>query len=149
MLSVQLIGDKELIARLSGMPSKLQAALVRKVSTLALQLEAKVKNDKLSGQVLNVKTGNLRRSIANEVQQSSDSVTGRVFSSGDVKYAAIHEFGGDIKKSVTMAWGKPVKNPKEFTFHYPERSYMRSSLTDMKDQITEGLHQAVMEALTT
>src|SRR5260370_38249780 len=84
------------------MPGKLQAALLQKVSHLALKLEAKVKQ-KLSGDVLQVRTGNLRRSIQNKVEQSTTSVIGKGYSSGDVKNAALHEFGGQTKAHVIEA----------------------------------------------
>ena len=103
MLSVTVVGDKELIARFDAMPAKLHAALLRKVYELALKLEAKVKNDKLSGQVLNHKSGNLWRSIQNKVTDSATSVVGQVYSAGDVKYAAIHEFGGHIPARIIEA----------------------------------------------
>ena len=158
MLNVTLIGDRELIARLDAMPGKLQAALLQKVSYLALKLEAKVKQ-KLSGDVLNVKSGDLRRSIDNKVDQSGTSVTGKVYSSGDVKYAAIHEFGGQTKAHVIeavngkalafMMGGKQVffRRVNHPGSNIPERSFLRSSLTDMREEITEGLHQTVVETL--
>lgn len=158
MLSISLQGDKELIGRLDAMPGKLQAALLQKVTYLALQLEAKVKQ-KLTNDVLQVRTGNLRRSIANSVSQSANSVIGKVFSSGDVKYAAIQEFGGQTKAHVIeavngkslafMIGGKQVfvKRVNHPGSKIPERSFLRSSLSDMRDDITTGLHETVMETL--
>jgi hypothetical protein len=46
---VELIGDKELIARLDAMPRKVEDGLARAVTRLGLELERKVKADKLSG----------------------------------------------------------------------------------------------------
>lgn len=165
MLNISLVGDRELIQKLNAMPDKVQAALRRKVTQLAIQLEAKVKGDKLSGQVLKVQTGALRASIANEVQSSGTGVTGRVFSSGDVKYAGIHEFGGTIHHpggtpyivtkdgaqfiskaaAANMKTPPPVTKPRDI--HMPERSFMRSSLADMKQQIIDGMAAAVREGL--
>jgi phage gpG-like protein len=159
MLSITVIGDKELIARFSAMPSKLHAALLRKVYELALKLEAHVKNDKLSGQVLNHKSGNLWRSIQNHVTDGSTSVTGKVYSAGDVKYAAIHEFGGHIPshvieaknaKSLAFVMGGQMRFFKQVNWPgatMPERSFLRSSLSDMKDDIVTGLKEAAQEAV--
>lgn len=156
MLTVKLVGDRELIAKLDGLPDKVHRALLRKVTTLALKLEARVKG-KLSGEVLNVRSGALRRSIFNAIEDSSTSVIGKVASSGDVKYAAIHEFGGktpahDILPTKAqalafmmggkMVFAKVVHHPGS---QMPERSFMRSSLADMRDEITTGLKQAVVE----
>lgn len=158
MLNVTLTGDRELIERFASMPDRVRAALVQKVSYLALGLEEKVKK-KLSGDVLKVRTGNLRRSIQHKVDQSAAAVTGTVYSSGDVKYAAIHEFGGRTKAHVieaasgkTLAFtmnGKQVfaRRVNHPGSKIPERSFLRSSLTDMRDEIVAGLHQAVADAL--
>jgi HK97 gp10 family phage protein len=157
MLNIQVVGDRELIARFDAMPTKIRSALLRKVTALALMLEAKVKDEKLSGQVLNVRSGALRRSIFNEVTDTATEVTGKVASSGDVKYAGIHEFGGTInipeitakgKALAFMMGGKQVffKKVAAHTITMPERSFMRSSLKDMEGQIREGLTQTVREA---
>ena len=157
MITVEVFGDKQLIARLTAMPDNIRSALVRKVRALALMLEAKVKGEKLSGQVLNVVTGALRRSISNEVTTGSNSVTAEVYSSGDVKYAAIHEYGGTIPAHEVVAtkaqalhfvigakdvFAKRVQIPD---VKMPERSFLRSSLDEMRDEIVEGMKEAVLE----
>jgi phage gpG-like protein len=140
------------------MPSKVHAALLRKVTELAFKLEAKIKG-KLSGEVLHVRTGALRASIANQVTDTATAVTGRAFSSGDVKYAALHEWGGKIPahevvatKAQALAFvmgGKQVfaKRVQIPDVTMPERSFMRSSLADMKSEIVEGMTEAVREGL--
>ena len=157
MITVEVVGDKQLIARLTAMPDNIRSALVRKVRALALMLEATVKGEKLSGQVLNVVTGALRRSISNEVTTGSNSVTAEVYSSGDVKYAAIHEYGGTIPAHEVVAtkaqalhfvigakdvFAKRVQIPD---VKMPERSFLRSSLDEMRDEIVEGMKEAVLE----
>ena len=159
MITVEVVGDKQLIARLTAMPDNIRSALVRKVRALALMLEAKVKGEKLSGQVLNVVTGALRRSISNEVTTGSNSVTAEVYSSGDVKYAAIHEYGGTIPAHEVVAtkaqalhfvigakdvFAKRVQIPD---VKMPERSFLRSSLDEMRDEIVEGMKEAVIEGV--
>jgi phage gpG-like protein len=156
MINIKIVGDRELIARLEHMPEKLRTALVRKVTALALKLEAKVK-DKLTNKVLHVRTGALRRSIFSQVDDTATSVTGKVGSSGDVKYAAIHEFGGrtrahiiEPKKAKVLAFmmgGKQmfaarVNHPGSVI---PERSYLRSSMREMREEITVGLKEAIVE----
>lgn len=158
MLSIKLVGDQQLIARLNAMPGRLRDELRRKVTELTLKLEAKVKA-KLSGQVLNVVTGALRRSIFSTVTATDVSVVGKVASSGDVKYAAIHEFGGKTPAHEIVAtkaqalsfmmggkqvFAKRVNHPGSTI---PERSYLRSSLADMKQEIEDGLRDAVKQAV--
>jgi phage gpG-like protein len=160
MLTIKLVGDRELVARLTAMPDRVKAALLRKVTELSFKLESKIKADKLSGQVLNVRTGALRASIGNQVTETTTTVTGRAFSSGDVKYAAIHEFGGktaahEIVATKAQALAFVVGGKQMFARRVqhpgstmPERSFMRSSLADMKPEIVEGMKEAVREGLT-
>jgi phage gpG-like protein len=150
------IDDSRVQARLKAMPAKLLNALSRKTTVLRLQLEAKVKG-KLSGDVLNVRSGALRRSIFSDQSETPTSVEGRVASSADVKYGRIHEFGGktaahDIlpKKAQALAFAmggktvfaKVVHHPGS---HIPERSFMRSSLKEMREQIVDGYKAAALK----
>ena len=79
--------------------------------------------------------------------------------SPDIKYAAIHEYGGAIPphqivpdKAKALAFilgGKQafaarVNLP---AIAMPERSYMRSSLAEMADEIGEGFSEAMADAL--
>lgn len=159
MFSVSL-DDSRLRARLDAMPSAVRAALETKVRVLALKLQGHVVRDKLHGQVLNQRSGKLARSIQQEAPiAEGDGVYGRVFSSGDVKYAKIHEFGGttpahDIvpKKAEALAFMAGGKQVFAKVVHHPgskmpERSFLRSSLADMAEEITQGLKSAVVEGL--
>lgn len=158
LLSITVMGDKALIARLEKMPHAVQAALAIKVRQLALRLEAYVKTRKLNGQVLNRISGRLARSIANKVTVTVNSVIAKVFSSGDVKYAGIHEFGGktaphiiEPKKASVLAFAvgggtvfaRRVNHPGSTM---PERSFLRSSLRDLSTEISTGMKTAVVQA---
>jgi phage gpG-like protein len=141
---------------LAAMPARLRDALSNKGNIIAAALLAKIR-DKLSGAVLNSKTGALARSIVATIDDSADlSVT--IASSGDIKYAAIQEYGGTIPpheilpdKAKALAFAVGGKqgfaarvNLPAITL--PERSYMRSSLAEMADEIRDGLSEAVAEA---
>ena len=106
-----------------------------------------VKNDKLSGAVLNAGSGTLRDSIAANVSADADGVVASVGSEGDVKYAAIQEYGGKTSaheilpiKAQALAFvvggaqvfARRVEHPGSVI---PERSSLRSSLDDMRDEI--------------
>jgi phage gpG-like protein len=159
VLKIRVIGDDVVAERFRRMPDGIRRALLAKVFTLTLLLEAHVKNDKLSGQVLNTRSGRLKRSIQGSVEDNGDIITGSVFSSGDVPYAAIQEFGGttsphDIvpvkaKALSFMMHGKQVfaKIVHHPGSKIPERSYLRSALSDMKQQIVTELEQATREAV--
>ena len=140
------------------MPEKVRARLERAVYSLAERLRNHIIQDKLLGQVLNRRTGRLGQSIQQKVDSSATSITGTVYSAGDVKYAAIHEFGGHIPAHIIEA-----KNAQALAFvmggkqvfakrvnwpgaTMPQRSFMRSSLADMKDEIVQKMTQAVQES---
>ena len=136
----------------------MQAALGAKAAELAAALADLVKNDKLSGTVLNSRTGALGASITANVSADSDGVLASVSSEGDVKYAAIQEYGGKTSaheilpaKANVLAFliggaqhfARRVEHPGSLI---PERSYLRSSLEDMKDEILAALAGAADEA---
>ena len=82
-------------AVLAEMPERVREALSVKANALVADLQAKIQQ-KLAGTVLNAKSGALARSIIATIEDSSANVSVRIATSGDVKYAAIHEFGGTI-----------------------------------------------------
>lgn len=154
IVNITISGDRELVARLDRMPTAVHLALKIKITQLALRLEKWVKTRKLNGQVLNRITGRLARSIGNKVTAGANWVLASVFSSGDVKYAGIHEFGGKTaphlivpKKAKALAFGggffAKVNHPGS---KMPERSFLRSSLRDMSSQISLGMKEAVVKA---
>ncbi len=152
MLEIGLLDTSS--AAFAAMPERVRAALSAKASALAADLQAKIQQ-KLAGDVLNMKTGALAGSIGVTIDDSSADVSVRIALSADVKYAAIHEFGGTIpphqivpNKAKALAFaigGKQVLAARVqiSTVTMPERSYMRSSLAEMADEIREGLSEAV------
>jgi len=140
------------------MPERVREALSAKANALAADLQAKIQQ-KLAGTVLNAKSGALARSIVATIEDSSANVSVRIATSGDVKYAAIHEFGGTIPphqivpdKAKALAFaigGKQIFAARVQipTVTMPERSYLRSSLAEMADAIREELTEAAIEAL--
>jgi hypothetical protein len=93
MLGITLLDSSS--GRLAAMPERLRDALSGKAAMLSAELQAKIQ-EKLSGGVLNARTGALARSIAATIDASSTVVSVRIATSGDIKYAAIQEFGGTI-----------------------------------------------------
>lgn len=144
-------------AALAALPERIGAALAAKAGTLAAALQAKIEQ-KLSGGVLQTKSGVLAGSIAVAIDDdASAGVSVRLFTSPDVKYAAIHEFGGTIPphqivpdKARALAFligGKQVFAARVQipAVTMPERSYMRASLKEMADQIRNEIAAAVID----
>lgn len=156
--TVELSGATDALGK---MPDAVVDAVAKKVRALTTNLQHHIVADKLQGQVLQHRSGALSRSIAQEVQVDGAVATGRVFSSGDVKYAAIHEFGGqtaphDILPTKAQALAFMIGGEQVFAkiVHHPgskipERSFMRSGLYDMADEIVQGIRQAAVEGTRT
>jgi phage gpG-like protein len=109
------------------------------------------KQDKLTGQVLNVRTGRLRRSITQRVEEEGGSVVGYVGT--NVKYARAHEFGftGNVTVREHL---RRTKGGKEATvrahsrnMHLPERSFLRSALKDLQPAIRQDIRGGISEAV--
>ena len=157
MFALEVRGLDETSARFDAYPAALQAALGAKATELAATLTDLVKN-KLSGAVLNTGSGALRNSIAASVTADADGVLASVGSEGDVKYAAIQEYGGKTSaheilpvKGDVLAFvasdgqhfARRIEHPGSVI---PERSYLRSSLEDMKDEILAALADCAADA---
>ena len=158
MLTLDLAGADVLEARLGVLPGQLIALLSAKAALLASALADKVRNEKLSGGVLNAQSGALRASIVSTVTVGPDAVNVSVGSAGDIKYAAIQEYGGKTaaheilpdKASVlafaaggVLRFARRVEHPGSVI---PERSYLRSSLDEMAPEILASLAEAIGEA---
>lgn len=151
-VSIVMLGDKELISKLQAMPAICRQLILAKMQSLALELQRHIVEDKLSGQVLKVKTGNLRRSISIQqtVTDTGNSFQAKVFSSNDVKYAAIHEYGGTIVpiKANALSWiGPDGKRIFAKSVTLKERSFMRTSLADQRNAIIKGLTDAIVKGV--
>lgn len=154
MIKGEIVKGKELPAQLRKAGEAMQTGVARTVQTLAIKLVAMVQN-KLSGDVLKVRTGRLRRSI-NHKMESSDTVIAATVGT-NVKYAAVHELGGTFKipdhlRMQKMAWGKPMKMPRKVNVRahsatYPRRSFLVASLNQMEPEIREKLAQAIIQGI--
>lgn len=159
MLTEIQVAETRVVARFDRMPDAVRSEMVRAVQVERLVLEALIKR-KLSGEVLNVVTGRLRRSIFSDVETRDDAVTGMVSQSGDVTYGARHEFGFTGEETVaahvrtiTQAFGHAIApravDVRSFTrsANTPERSFMRASLTDRSEAIVAALKGAVARGI--
>lgn len=155
MIRGYVFGDKETVAKLGRLNKAGKAAIVRGVQRLTLQLLAKVKAEKLTGQVLKVRTGRLRRSINQKVTVTGNGVYGVVGT--NVKYGRAHELGETVTvkahlRMQRVAWGKKMKNPrvvqvKAHIVKYPERSFLRTALHEMEPAVRAAMRKALIEGM--
>lgn len=158
MIIATVIGDREIIARLNAMPRNLQSGLARAITRLGLELQRKVQGEKLSGQVLHVRTGVGRSSINLKVDQSATAVTASVGT--PLSYMRAHELGfhGTVSvrahlRQITQVFGHPIAPTTQHVgahsrrMNLPERSFLRSSLREMQTAIQSGVAEAVHQEL--
>jgi phage gpG-like protein len=134
-----------------------QNALLGQADTLRGALEARIQQ-KLSGEVLQTRSGALAASIISSIENDGSGTSVSISSTG-VPYAAIQEFGGKTAAHEIVAvkgkvlafsagggqvFARSVNHPGSTI---PARSYLGSSLTDMRDDIESGFKQAILEAL--
>jgi phage gpG-like protein len=157
VIAIGVIGDRELIARFDAMPGRVHDSLARAVTRLGLELQHTVQ-EKLSGEVLRVRSGTLRSSINTRTEDTTIAVSATVGT--NLRYAAAHEFGfhGTVSVKAQMrqikeAWGRSIR-PKTIQIHahmmrmnLPERSFLRSALVEMQGAIEAGLEDAVAAAI--
>lgn len=156
------VKDEALIATLRGYPQRLVDRLFLALQRVTIKLQAHVKEDKLTGQVLHVRTGTLRRSVNRRVWVGPNSINGAVGT--NVEYAAAHEFGFDgvvtVKEHVRrVSKAKSASSAKAKLLgattvkahtrhvHLPERSFLRSALAELQEYATAEIRRAATGAL--
>ncbi len=174
MVIAELIGLPEVISKLKEIQINAPSAIVKAMKRLSLQLVRHVVQDKLTGQVLHVQTGKLRRSITLQIDENPNDITAIVGT--NTEYARIHEFGFNGTVSVKehlrrtkasfnaarkIGWSKSMSKQlgreasmgagtvraHSMKMNMPERSFLRSALADMAPTIQETLQAAMAKAL--
>lgn len=158
MIDASVTGDERVVASIRSQYQKVITNVEQSIGRLTLKLLTRVKVNKLSGQVLNVRTGRLRRSITYVVNKTPSRITGIVGT--NVEYARAHELGfsGEVSvkahlREIKKAWGKDI-TPRtvEIRAHsrhvnLPEKSFLRSALSDMAPEIIQTLQQSVRQGI--
>lgn len=158
-------GDRNVVADLGQVAPRVRGSVEDAMLRISVDLSNRVKRDKLTGQLLRVRTGTLRASIDYRVVKNSDSVTGvvgsRTNAAAPLKYAPIHEDGFDGTVTVrehlrmmTTAFGRPVKNPRQIKVgaheaqrHVKAKHYLKSTLTENRERYLDMISKAVAKGL--
>ncbi len=157
-LRVQLTVGGALEARIAALqPAQLRPALRPTVERETIALQAHVVEHKLSGQVLHVRSGTLRRSITYTLHETEDAIVGRVGT--NLEYAAIHEYGGTIhvpeirprraKALHFYVGGASVfaMRARAHDIRMPQRSFLRSALADRREAFVAAVREALLRIL--
>lgn len=110
-VSFKFGSEKKIQEALKTKGPKLVAALTNALNELMGELQARIQA-KLSGEVLNVRTGNLLRSVALQPAEVVGSrIIGRVTAGGDIAfYGKFHEYG------VPRSWEILPRNKRALAF---------------------------------
>jgi hypothetical protein len=161
MIGLEITGDTALLTKLEATTGKVRAAAKSSLDMWATELAGYIKMNKLSGNPLHRRSGNLSSSVYPDKRETADTVSGGARAGLDVPYAKAHEYGmqrnvvvSAYHRMQTMAWGKPMATPREVLvnqhssyINLPERSYMRSSLREQAPEGIAELRAAVREAI--
>lgn len=158
-LVFRIQGDQELVEFLATTPLNVRQAVIAKMQINASMFSRYVKDEKLSGQVLNAKSGELRAGVYARVYPAQSRITLSAGVRGDVPYAGIQEYGGQTSphmiyatKASTLAFmqegrmrfARSVQHPGSAM---PERSYMRSSLAEKSAEMTMSVNESILGVL--
>ncbi len=159
MLNTGIFGGDDLAKKLGSLAGDVRKEVKDSLVRLSLKLVAKIKAEKLSGRPLKVRTGTLRRSISYRLSDTGTSMTSYIGT--NVDYAAAHEFGfnGTVTvrehvRQVKQAFGRQLKSPTTATIrahqrkmNLPERSFIRSALSEMAPEISETIADAIARGI--
>lgn len=152
MITAEIVRGQKIPQIFQERGAKFESAVSQAVMILAIKMTGLVKQ-KLSGDVLKVRTGRLRRSIHYTLENTTNRSTAIVGT--NVEYAAIHEFGGTIpahvifpknKQALKFMMGGQVVFAKRVNIPavtMPQRSFLQSSLDQMMPEIKDTLTRTV------
>lgn len=174
MLRVTFSGtDKRLEASLRAKGPNALKALVLKMNALMIRLQAKIVGEKLQGQVLHHRSGKLSNSVrVIPARVDGTKLIGEVQGAGGPAwYGVLDEFGGTFevpahtRRTGFNAKGEIVRllthagrvrssvaktsetTVRAYSITFPERSFMRSSQSEMDSAINAELREAAAEGL--
>jgi hypothetical protein len=137
-MTVELIGDRALVARLDAMPGRIRDGLARAVVRLDLELQRKVQAEKLTGRVPTMKAGALRWRIGGN-DDVANHTSGRARS-------WLAQSKNDKSPKFTIS-GHTIFRRRAAHPPAPERSFLRSALAELGPAIEQGMREALAEAI--
>ncbi|HEY1257775.1 MAG TPA: hypothetical protein VGF34_00890 [Stellaceae bacterium] len=157
MITAQIAGADQALARLDGLPDALNSAVTRIIGNLGSELQQRVQ-DKLGGQSVQPRSGKLRSSIDLAIEETATAVDATVWT--DLDYGRAQEFGfsGVVSvraslRRIRAAFGRSIAektiNVRAYRrrFDLPGRSFLGSALDDMTPDISAEIDAALREVL--
>lgn len=156
MIEAFASGQDRIETRARGIRALLVQTLIPKINAGMRELQAYIITRKLHGQVLQQRTGNLTRNILQfDAVDTGESLEGTVGLGANAPYGLAHERGATIPDRVpvnakALSWigadGNRIFAMRAKGFQLPERSFMRSSLAENREQIMQKLRAGIREA---
>lgn len=158
MIRIVLQPTPESISIFKKKGAQILAALVARMDKLMIELQAHIVSQKLSGQVLQRRTGILASSVAVEPTQIDGKIIrGAVQSSGGpAYYGQIHELGGERSFDIFpsrakvlrfIVDGRTVFAKSVHRLPVPQRSFMATSLDEMKQYIEDSIEETFFSSI--
>jgi len=159
VIAVEILGADAVLGRLAALPGAVEDGLARALARLSLELQARVQG-KLSGEVLQSRSGALRASVAASLEARAGSLSISLGSA--LSYSAYQEYGFRGIESVRAqlrtireAFGRPLRGgPREIAVRaysrrvdYPAHSFLRSALAELQPEIVAEIEDAVAAAV--
>lgn len=151
-LEYEVLNGQEIDSFLQEKAELIVGAVREQMYRTTLELLGYIKDEKLSGQLLHQRSGNLKNSGFTETTEGGGQITGFVGFGRTVPYAAILNYGGSIdipevsgKLMVFERGGNTVftMHHRAFTVQMPARNYLESSLEEQTPAIEAGFDAAI------
>jgi phage gpG-like protein len=161
MIAGTVTGDDLVVARLAGLPDKMRERLTDAMKRQWFKVQAAVVTGKLSGDPLHRRTGVLASSInvgGSDTATTFDDQPAQIIAriGTKVRYGKVHEDGGTFQipaheRRLTQVFGRAIEertvSVRAHTATFPQRSFLRSTLRDLGDQIKDDIRQAIAQAV--
>lgn len=150
VLTASVTGAAEVQKRFEGGALAVRERVRAQVQVLGLVLLSNIKKDKLSGGVLNVRTGRLRRSVNEETTDAGDVIESTVGT--NVVYGRFWELGFDGIEQVkahTRTLRGVTQQVRTYSraVHQAARPFLQPALAEMRDQVIASLSATLKEAV--
>jgi phage gpG-like protein len=169
-VNVTVLGKDELVAKYKAAGNRLARALLTSMQRDMVRTADYARTNKLSGDPLHRRTGNLSRAVTGRARLDGTTVVGEVGTAG-IPYAYVHEMGGtfwirphirrtgfDAKdqrirlltkqgavRAAVKAVGDSIVRGHNAT--YPQRAFLKPSLEENRARITDDLRAACLAVL--
>jgi phage gpG-like protein len=162
MISGYIVGDKALVARIAGAGAVVKAEIDVTVQKLGYALQARVQTQKLTGQVLRVRTDRLRGSIAQNAPETrsrfvATDTAAIAYVGTNVSYGAAWEHGFSRKVGAGARGGPRTISGKALDSyirrhppgvrHVAARPFLAPALFEMRAQIVTELGAALKRGM--